>query len=188
MRKVRSALALLQGHMADWLHSPRTVLSFLVILALTYMNARSYTFFLERNALYAHFGETIFYYLSNGFGNITIVSTLFLVMMSEIPRRTAYQNVMLMRCSRLQWLASQVLFCLIVTLLMMGLMLLLSMLMTLAHLTPGGGWSDLERIALNPPSAVDGAASHCAADIALACDVVYMMHEGQLHIEQPLCA
>lgn len=150
MSKIRSVLMMLRGHMADWLHSPRTLISGLVVLALTYMNARNYVFLLESNELYSHFGEAVFYYLSSGFGNISLVSALFLVMMSEVPRRTAHQNMMLIRTNRIRWLLSQVLFCLMVTILMMGLMLTLSMTMTWPHLVYGGGWSDLERIAVNP--------------------------------------
>lgn len=147
MRKFRSAFALLQGQTSDWLRSPRTLISGLVILSLTYMNARSYTFVLESNELYSHWDECIFYYLSTGFGNISLVSVLFLVMMAEIPRRTPYQNSMLIRASRSQWFMSQVLFCLLITFLMIGTMLVLSMLMTLPDIAPGSGWSDLERLA-----------------------------------------
>lgn len=150
MPKLRSVLMMLRGHMADWLHSPRTLISGMVILALTYMNARNYAFLLESNELYSHFGEAVFYYLSTGFGNISLVSALFLVMMSEVPRRTAYQNMMLIRANRIRWLLSQVVFCLMVTCLMIGLMLMLSMAMTWPHLVSGGGWSDLERIAIDP--------------------------------------
>lgn len=150
MNKISSTFAMLQGQISDWLHSPRTFISGMVILALTYMNARSYAFTLESNELYSYFGEGVFYFLSSGFGNVTLVSALFLVMMAEIPRRTLYQNAMLIRASRLRWLMSQVLFCLATTALMMVLMLVLSMLMTLPALAPGSGWSDLERLAANP--------------------------------------
>ncbi|MEG2266287.1 MAG: hypothetical protein RSC68_18385 [Acinetobacter sp.] len=150
MHKLRSTFTMIQGQTSDWLHSPRTIISGIIVLALTYMNARSYAFTLESNELYSHLGEGFFYYLSSGFGNVTLVSALFLVMMAEIPRRTLFQNAMLIRASRLRWLMSQVLFCLMATALMMVLMLLLSMLMTLPVLTPGSGWSDLERLAANP--------------------------------------
>lgn len=150
MFKTRSTVMMLRGHLVDWFYSPRTLISGLVIMALTYMNARSYAFLLESNALYSHFAEAAFYYLSSGFGNLSLVSALFLVMMSEVPRRTAYQNMMMIRASRIRWLLSQILFCMLVTGLMIGLMLLLSMAMTWPHLTPGSGWSDLERIAADP--------------------------------------
>ena len=72
MSKIRSVLMMLRGHMADWLHSPRTLISGLVVLALTYMNARNYVFLLESNELYSHFGEAVFYYLSSGFGKCVV--------------------------------------------------------------------------------------------------------------------
>ena len=150
MAKAKPIMMMLRGHLVDWFYSPRTLVSCLVIMALTYMNARSYAFLLESNALYSHFGEATFYYLSTGFGNLSLVSALFLVMMSEVPRRTAYQNMMMLRTSRIRWLLSQVLFCTVVTGLMIGLMLVFSMAMSWPYLTPGSGWSDLERIAADP--------------------------------------
>lgn len=134
MHKIHSTFAILRGQISDWFHSPRTLFSILVILALTYMNARSYVFSLESNALYSHFGECVSYYLSTGFGNVSLVSALFLVMIAEVPRCTLYQNAMLIRTTRFRWLMSQVLFCLSITMLMLIAMLLLSVVMTIPHL------------------------------------------------------
>ena len=70
-------------------------------------------------------------------------------MVSEIPKRISYQNYILIRTSRAKWLTSLIIFCVAVVLLMLTLMTAFSMLMTLRYTTPGGGWSDLERLALD---------------------------------------
>lgn len=147
MSKVRSVKSLVCGQLSDWAHSPRTIISGLVILALTYMNARDYQHFLERTSLYAYWGESVFYFLSTGFGNLPLTSALFLIMVSEVPKRNAFQNIMLIRSNRGRWYASQVLFCLLVTILMMVVLLSVSLGFSFPALESGEGWSDLERMA-----------------------------------------
>ena len=147
MAKVRSLMSFLRGQLSDWLHSPRTLLSGLIILALTYMYARRYQLRLEEAGLYAYFGESVFYFLSNGFGNFALTSALFLIMVSEIPRRIPFQNLMLIRGKRSTWYLSQVLFCLMITVMMVVSMLVISMLFSLPNLSGGSGWSDLDRAA-----------------------------------------
>lgn len=150
MRKVKSIAAILRSMLADWLYSPRTIISILFLMALAYMNARSYCFSLESNQLYAYPGESIYYYISSGFGNITMTSALFLIMMAEIPRRISFQNVLLIRSDRKTWISAQVMFCCFASLLMIAILLVCSMLFSCAGLSIGTGWSDLERIAADP--------------------------------------
>lgn len=140
-RRFPALTALLRGQMSDWLHSPRTVIMGLVILALAFMNAKSLSSSMEQYSLTSNVGEGIFMYLSTGFGNILSISAFFLIMVSEIPRRNAFQNSMLIRSSRSQWLRSQILFCFTVVALMMLLMILLSMVLSIPSLSPGSGWS-----------------------------------------------
>ncbi|MDD3212125.1 MAG: hypothetical protein PHY64_00500 [Eubacteriales bacterium] len=153
MRKKHPLLFILRGQMVDWFYSLRTWIAVLVILAITYMNARSFNYWLANSGLYAHPGESIFYFLSSGFGNIAMTSAMFLVMMAEIPRPAAWQNPMLMRGSRTTWLFAQIMFCFVVTLLMILLMLLSTFFLTLPNITPGTGWSDAERIAADANAA-----------------------------------
>jgi hypothetical protein len=127
--------------MSDWLHSPRTVIMGLVILALAYVNLRSYSSTLAEYSLTSRVGETFYVYLSQGFGNIISISSFFLIMVSEIPRRIAFQNDMLIRSSRAKWLKSQVLFCFAIVTLMLALLTVFSMALTLPCLSPGSGWS-----------------------------------------------
>lgn len=150
MRKTKVTLFMLRTHLRDWLTSPRTLLSFFFILVLTLNYAQSYVTMLETNQFDAHFGEIVYLFLGLGFGNISVVSLLFLVMFSEVPRRSAYQGLMLVRSSYRIWLMSHVLFCAVITVLSILLLLALSMIIVFPSLVPGTGWSDLERIAADP--------------------------------------
>lgn len=150
MRKIKAHISMLQSLLVDWFHSPRTLISAFFLIALAYMNARSFSYMLETSFLYAYAGETVYYYISNGFGNMTMTSALFLIMMAEIPRRIAFQNVLLVRSSRKSWLASQVMFCCLISVAMICFMLVLSLLFSAASISGGTGWSDLERMAADP--------------------------------------
>ena len=149
-RKCCSCFWLLRGQMSDWLHSSRTWIMGLVLLTLTYLFVSGFKENLRMDRLYAYAGETLYKYLSLGFGNILLSSAMFLIMVSEVPRRIAFQNDMLIRASRAKWLRAQVLFCLAIVACMIALMTIFSMLLTLPVLSPGRGWSDLARIAADP--------------------------------------
>ena len=139
-------LSSLYGHLSLWAHSLRTILMAAFILLMTYMLVRSYAHSVTVNQFRVHLGETLFSYLNTGF-NLIMTSVAFLVMMSELPKRVSYQQYALMRLSRRKWLASLVVFCIGIVFVFIVLMLALSALFSLSFVTPGGGWSDLERLA-----------------------------------------
>lgn len=141
--------ACVYAHFSAWLHSPRTIIMGIVILCFTYMHARSFEYTLSLRNYTAHLGETVFNYLDSGF-NVVMTSTFLLIMVSEIPKRISFQHAMLIRTSRRKWLLSQILFCVCVVLLMLILMTVFCTVLSLPHITPGSGWSDLERLAENP--------------------------------------
>lgn len=140
-KRLRATLALLRGQMSDWLFSPRTIIMGLVILALGFINAKSFGKVIQDYTLTSHMGEAVYTYLSSAFGNLISISAFFLIMVSEVPRRIPAQLNMLIRTNRMRWLRSQLLFCLIVVILMMGLLTLLSISLTIPYLTPGSGWN-----------------------------------------------
>lgn len=140
--------ASLYGHFTLWAHSLRTILMAIFILLMNYMLARSYESIMATRQWEVHMGETLFSYVNSGF-NLIMTSVALLVMMSELPKRVSYQNYTLMRLSRRRWLTSQIVFCVGLVLTFIVLMLGLSALFSLTFVTPGGGWSDLERLALD---------------------------------------
>ena len=143
--------ASLYGHFNLWAHSLRTILMAIFILLMNYMLTRSYESGVTMRQWEVHLGETLFAYLDSGF-NLTVTSIALLVMMSELPKRVSYQNYTLMRLSRRRWLVSQIIFCTGMVLIFIMLMIVLSTLFSLTFVTPGDGWSDLERLAKAPKS------------------------------------
>lgn len=141
--------ASLYGHFTLWAHSLRTILMAVFILLMNYMLVRSQANGVAVSRWEVHLGETLFSYLNSGF-NMIMTSLAFLVMMSELPKRVGYQHYALMRLSRRRWLASQILFCVGMVLLFILLMTATSALFSLSFVTPGGGWSDLTRLAQDP--------------------------------------
>jgi len=145
----RQMRACVYSHFSAWLHSPRTLVMGIMILCFAYMHARSYGHTLSMRGYAAHLGEMVFSYLYNGF-NIVMTSTFLLIMVSEIPKRIAFQNTMLIRITRKKWVISLILFCVVVVVLMLAFMTIFCTILSLPYITPGGGWSDLERLAENP--------------------------------------
>lgn len=146
---VRSMGACVYAHLSSWLHSPRTMIMGIVILFSMYINARNFGFNLSVQHHTAHLGEAIFTYLNQGF-KVEMTTVFLLVMVSEIPKRIAFQNTMLLRISRKKWLASQILFCVTVVVLMITLLTAFCTVISLPYIEPGSGWSDLERLAADP--------------------------------------
>lgn len=140
--------ATLNGHLSLWVHSLRTILMVIFILLMTYMLIRSYEQSVFQNMFNAHLWEMLYVYAKSGF-NLIMTSVAFLVMMSEIPKRVAYQHYALMRLSRRKWLASLIIFCIGIVFLFTVLMLVSSALFSSSFITPGSGWSDLERLEEN---------------------------------------
>lgn len=141
--------ASLYGHFNLWAHSLRTILMAIFILLMNYMLTRSYENSVTMNQWAVHMGETLFSYLNSGF-NLIMTSVALLVMMSELPKRVSYQNYTLMRLTRRKWLASQVIFCIGMVFVFIVLMVMISSLFSFTFVAPGGGWSDLERLAQDP--------------------------------------
>ena len=145
----RQIRACVYSHFSAWLHSPRTIVMGVVILCFAYMHARSYGYTLSMRGYTAHLGEMVFNYLDSGF-NVVMTSTFLLIMVSEIPKRISFQNTMLIRITRRRWLASLILFCFVVVVLMLAFMTVFCAVLSLPYITPGSGWSDMERLAENP--------------------------------------
>lgn len=136
------------GHLSLWLSSIRTILMALFILLMTYMLVRSMENSVSNNQLDVHLGETLFSYANKGF-NMIMTSVAFLVMMSELPKRVPYQNYAAMRLSRGKWLASLIIFCVGIVFVFVVLMIAASAFFSISFITPGNGWSDLERLAMD---------------------------------------
>ena len=145
IKKLQAVHVMAKGNFDSWMHSPRTMIMLLFVVALCYMVCGSHARMLRTMGFEAHWDETLFYVLFNGC-NITMTSILFLVTVSELPRRMGYQYNMLIRCTRGQWLGSQILYCLWMTLCMLVLVILCTSVFILPGVAAGSGWTDDLRI------------------------------------------
>lgn len=130
----------------SWLRSPRTILMVLFIAAICYLQMCGYKMTLERTGYTMHLGETLFYEFNFGC-NMPMTTVLFLIMVSELPRQIAFQQYSLIRSSRGKWMIAQIVYCLMMVVAMMLMLFVFLLVMALPLVTPGGGWSDAERIA-----------------------------------------
>lgn len=129
-----------------WLHSLRTALMLIFVLLMTFMLTETTKNSISARHFEVYMGETLFKYANNGF-NLIMTSVAYMVMMSEIPKRISYQNYAMMRLSRMKWLCSLIVFCMLIAFLYIIAMFSFSALLSMSFVSPGGGWSDIERLA-----------------------------------------
>lgn len=149
MRKRHTLGATLRGHWSLWVHSPRTVIALAFVAMMTIMFTRAQHLLYEASGYALHLGEMVYASVNQGF-HLLNTSIGFLVMISEIPKRIAWQKYALIRQSRGRWLISLVVFCAMISALFLAAMLLSATLCSAPYAAPGGGWSDLERLAADP--------------------------------------
>lgn len=146
MKDIKAVHVMARANFDSWMHSPRTWIMLLFVISFCYMVCNGHVRMLRAQQFQVHWDETLFYILFNGC-NITSTSILFLVTISELPRRMGYQYNMLIRSTRSQWLVSQILYCLWMTLCMLALVTLCVSLFILPGVVAGSGWTDDLRIA-----------------------------------------
>lgn len=142
----QGVLSMALANFDSWLRSPRTLLMLLFIAAICYLQMCGYEMTLVETGYTMHMGETLFYEFNFGC-NMPMTTVLFLIMVSELPRRIAYQQYSLIRSSRCRWMAAQLLYCLMMVVAMILLILICITAMALPLVTEGTGWSDAVRIA-----------------------------------------
>lgn len=147
--KSRWLPACLRMHECLWRTSLRTILMGVFFLCLAYASAMSPRMSLERVGYEAYHGELIFITIYRGFG-VEVCALALLMVFSEIPRRVAYQQFALQRTSRMKWLASLVLFTVLLTVMMLAVLTLFAVACTATYASPGSGWSDNVRLAADP--------------------------------------
>lgn len=130
----------------SWMRSPRTLLMFLFIMAICYLQMCGYKMTLDATGYAVHYGETMFYEFNFGC-NMPMTTALFLVMVSELPRKIPFQQYALVRSSRWRWAAAQILYCFMMVAAMLLLIFLFISIFSLPLLTQGSGWSDTLRLA-----------------------------------------
>lgn len=99
-----------KSNCVSWMYSTRTISLVCFVAAFCGVNVHNHLQSMNALGYKPSFGESLFILISNGF-SITTMSTLFLLMVNEIPIRVGFQYKLLIRSSRTQWVLSQILYC-----------------------------------------------------------------------------
>ncbi len=145
-RKRHPIFTMASANIDTWLHSPRTVLMIVFAVLLCLLEVRNTTTLLSQNGITLYWSEVSYKFLEYGV-NILMSSILVFVMVSELPRQLPYQNYMLIRSNRRQWLTAQILYSLCIVLAIMLLLIICVQLFSIGHVDFKAGWSDTARIA-----------------------------------------
>ncbi len=145
-KRIQTIDIMARSNFNSWLYSPRTWIMLSFVITFCYVVTSNFIGSIQVYSYCFHFTESLFYLLYNGC-SITTTSILFLITISELPKRVSYQYNMLIRSSRIEWLESQMLYCLWMTLCMMALTVLSTSLFLAFHSLPGNGWTETAQIA-----------------------------------------
>ena len=74
-----------------------------------------------------------------------LAGTLFLLLMTDLPKKGSAQNYQLIRTSRARWLSGQVTYCLLMVAVFVAVMIALSLLFAIPILQAGNTWSESAR-------------------------------------------
>ena len=150
MAKIKHDHAVTQMALSNldaWVNSPR-VLSMIVCMVV-YCIMQGVVdqagFWVAGIELQLTLPEKLFVKLYNSFYNMG--SLLFLVMVSEIPRRIPFQHMMLIRSTRRKWITSQCLYCALMVMLTILLLCMTYMLVVFPDSPLGNTFTDNEFIA-----------------------------------------
>ncbi len=139
-------ITMARANLNSWLHSPRTLFMLFFIVALCYIQARGFALTQSHLPYTMNWAESRFYVLSVGV-NIPLSSILFLATINELPQRISFQSKSLIRSSRTKWIWGQIMYCLMMSLMMVLLIyVFVSLFMLTAASTHGGGWSETKAI------------------------------------------
>lgn len=146
---------MLQIHRESWRSIVRGVIPSITILLVCFTQMRMFGQDVKSMGYTVYFGETLFIALYGGINMVT-VPLMVLLMVSELPKRFSFQYMALVRSRRRTWLASQILYCLTVSIAMFFIMMICVALTSLGFVSAGGGWSDFARIEAGEISAWSG--------------------------------
>ena len=135
-----------QANLDSWIRSPRTMLMLIFVVSVCYLQVCGLQMTLEARGYEVNLIEALFYEFNFGC-NMPMTTTLFLVMISELPRQLTFHQYSLIRNSRLEWALAQVLYCICMVIAMVLLILLCLSIMLTPMIDGIVGWSDPDRIA-----------------------------------------
>lgn len=141
VKNLNAVHVMAKSNFSSWIHSPRTLIMLLFVAAFCYLVTCNHIQSMNLLQLELHFGESLFFLLSNGC-SITTTSILLLITISELPKQIGYQYSLLIRSSREKWLRSQILYCIWMACCMLTLTVICTSLFIIPSVAAGNGWSD----------------------------------------------
>lgn len=138
--------ALMFGYLTLWIHSKRTLLMLLVLLAMAYITTYSYGNSLMFYGYTMHLEESLVWFLKSGFNSMGLASLTFLVAVSEIPRRIPLHQYCILRTSRNKWILSLIGYCFLMVITTVCAITICATIFLIPYTTPGSGWSDTLRV------------------------------------------
>jgi hypothetical protein len=143
---LKGIAAMAAANLDAWFHSPRVWMMMICVAVYCLLQASNdaQALLVNGNPIPLTYPEMLFWELDKGFSLMS--SLLFLIMVSELPRRIGYQNHMLVRTTRLHWVMAQCLYCMWMVLSMILMLILLYSIFALPHAVHGSGFVENELI------------------------------------------
>lgn len=133
------------ANLSEWISGSRMLMLGAILFLLCFTQTRASINVLIENKWSVSLGESWFLMLKNGF-HILLSTTLFLLMLSELPQRTAFQALTLIRSNKGVWLWGQILYGIIAILFTLLLMIVAGSISYLGNVETGFFWTDEMRI------------------------------------------
>lgn len=139
---LQSTSVMAAANLDAWFHSPRVWIMLICVFIYCWMQAANDTDTLQVNGMQILFSypEMLFIKLNSGF--YIMASILFLVMVSELPRRISFQNYMLSRTTRHRWVLSLCVYCAFIVVLMILFLILFYSAFALPHAASTNGYAE----------------------------------------------
>ena len=134
------------ANLESWIHTPRTIIMLIMIVMLCFLEVKRMFATLDQMGVTLYWAEMPYKLLENGV-NVFVSSILFFVMVSELPRQLPYQNLMLIRSDRRQWLTAQIAYSTWMVLAVLLLLIVCTLIFSIGGAPLQSGWSDNARIA-----------------------------------------
>ncbi|MEG0513789.1 MAG: hypothetical protein RR653_13860 [Clostridia bacterium] len=142
----KQVLGIALSNMDSWVRSPRvwTMVVCAVVYCIMQVVVDTSGFWVMGMKLELTLPEKLFTKVYNGF--YSIGSLLFLVMVSEIPRRISFQQFLLVRASRVRWMLAQCVYCAMMVLSMILLLTTAYLLIALPGSSTSSTFTDTQYI------------------------------------------
>ena len=140
--KLNDALVIAKMSLSAWADSPRGAFVLLAMVMMCFGALRELWLALLPAGYTITWAEAPLYMFHR---QSLLAGTLFLLLMTDLPRKGNAQNYQLIRTNRLGWLLGQLTYCILMVLAFLAVMAVLSLLFSIPIVQAGNQWSDTVR-------------------------------------------